>query len=146
VVPPHGSDSNSVTADEINDKNARENRKKYEKGPEERRFSSGSRSMSPDGRKSPGDKKSPGDRDRRRGRSKSSGNSGGPTADLFMRVSGKLSRRLSLTRKHKRPNVTTETTAQLEIERYLYGKDSSVSSREIELQSTDLNYTANNYD
>ena len=95
-----------------------------------------------------GDKISPGDRRSPRGRSKSPGNtlsSKSPgntttTTDLFMRVSNRLSTRLSLSRKHRKPSIPVETSAQTEIENYLYGKESS-----IEVNYTDLNYTANNY-
>ena len=97
------------------------------------------------GRKSSGGRKSPGDRVSPRGRSRSAGNSGGSTADLFMKVSNRLSRRLSLTRKHKKPSIPAEASSQVEIEKYLYGKDCGASGREVELGYTDLNYTANNY-
>ncbi|KAL5268868.1 hypothetical protein ACHWQZ_G002639 [Mnemiopsis leidyi] len=101
--------------------------------------------LSPGDGKSGGGRKSPGDILSTRGRNKSPGSASNSTTDLFMKVSSSLSRRLSLNRKHKKGRVTPETSSQIDIERYLYGKESEVCRREIGLDYTDLNYTVNNY-
>ena len=103
------------------------------------------RPSSPGVRKFTGGRKSPGDKLTSRSRNKSPGSSSSSTTDLFMKVSSSLSRRLSLNRKHKKSSAVAETSSQIDIEKYLYGKDSGVYSKEIELDYTDLNYTVNNY-
>ena len=103
------------------------------------------RPSSPGVRKFTGGRKSPGDKLSSRSRNKSPGSASSSTTDLFMKVSSSLSRRLSLNRKHKKSSAVPETTSQIDIEKYLYGKDSGVYSKEIELDYTDLNYTVNNY-